>query len=265
MEENIPDKNPNWTSHETFKYLSKRELYLLKQSFSNDLYEELCKKQNLTEEDMTIRKNLLPLAQELAASSKYKDYLSDMKFSQSWMCQFRKKYYHELTSLSYTLEAKREVSKKAEKPKPKTKRTEWSTFSDPGLRRAEEIRETFSQDLHEEVSRRQNQTGEYVTNEKVRTLAKELAVDPKYEGYLSSYKFGYDWITHFRNKFDMRDLYKKRFTLDEKVQISVFIDNNPGLTNVEVGRQCSTLLGRKVAPEFVRKVKLNREKWEKLV
>ena len=91
------------------------------------------------------------------------------------------------------------------------------------------------------MSRRQNLTGEYISNEKVRGLAKELALDPKYQGYFSSNKFGYDWINRFRNKFGMKDLYKKRFTLDEKLKIIQYCDDNPGLTYVEVGQHLSRI------------------------
>ena len=114
------------------------------------------------------------------------------------------------------------------------------------------------------MSRRQSLTDESLaTNEEIRAIALELAVDPKYEGYFSSNNFSYRWMANFRKKFNMDDLYKKRFTFDEKVQIIQFIDSNPGLTNVEVGRHFSTILGRKVYPDVVRKVKLNREKYLK--
>ena len=261
----------------------------LRESFLKDLYEKWSHRQSLTKENMASDKNLRPLALELAADPKYKEYFTANKFCSDWMTRFRKKYNLERSSL--TAEEKSEICD-YKRENPTTALREMASIftsrfdkrvgrnmiarvlKDSQLMRTDEeielIRETFSQDLFEEVSRRQSLTAEYLTIENVRAIGKELAVDPKYQGVLSNHKFSYQWISDFRKKFNIiyknkqtGVIYNKRFTLDEKLQIIQFIDSNPGLTNVEVGRHFSTILGRKVYPDVVRKVKLNREKYLK--
>ena len=267
------------------KYLSRTqaEHQFYREKFSQDLYEEVSRRQTLTEENLTTNEKLRPLALELAANPKYKGYLSNNKFAREWMFRFRKRFNLDVLTVSLTPEEKKEICDyKRENPTTSLRemvkiftsrfdknfgRTMLARILKDSQSKTDEeielIRETFSQDLFAEVSRRQSLTTEYLSNEKVRSLAKELAVDPKYEGYFSSNNFSYRWMANFRKKFNMDDLYKKRFTLDEKLQIIQFIDSNPGLTNVVVGRHFSTILGRKVDPGVVRKIKLNREKYLK--
>lgn len=125
----------------------------------------------------------------------------------------------------------------------------------------ERIMETFSQDLYEEMSHRQSLTDEYLSNDKLRALALEVAADPKYEGHLSN-TFSYQWISRFRKKFNIESS-RTRFvsTIDQKLQIIQFIENNQGVSYGEVGRHFSKVFGRQISRWTVRGIHVNREKY----
>ena len=147
----------------------------MKKQFSQDLYEEVSRRQNLTDENLTTDENLRALAVGLAADSKYGGVLSSHKFSRSWLLKFRKKFRN---SGEKSMDGKQDENV--------------AVFNQyiPG-EEADIIRETFSQDLYKEMCRRQSLSGENLTtNEKLRALAVELAADPKYQA-----GFGPSWRT----------------------------------------------------------------------
>ena len=63
----------------------------IRETFSQDLYEEMCRRQSLTEENLDTYDKLRAIARELSADPKYKGYLSNYKFSYPWLTAFRKK------------------------------------------------------------------------------------------------------------------------------------------------------------------------------
>ena len=149
----------------------------IRQTFSQDLFEEFSRRQSLTDEDLTTDKKLRALALELAADHKYKGYLKYLEFSDTWLFEFRKKF---------RMNGGKQIDE----------------YVNPN--ELKELKETFSQDLYDEMTRRQSLTEENLANyENLRVLALELAADPKYKGYLSTYKFGRTWICAFRKKFNI--------------------------------------------------------------
>ena len=61
--------------------------------FKQDLYKEACRRQSLTNENVTTCDKLRSLAFELAAHDKYEGFFSTYKFGRSWMYSFRKQFH----------------------------------------------------------------------------------------------------------------------------------------------------------------------------
>ena len=210
---------------------------VMRQTFSQDLYEEFSRRQPLTDEDLASYKNLRALALELAADPKYKGYLRTFKFCNSWLCQFREKF---------RMKGEKRIDEKVN----------LNSQTETDLIKA--CKETFAKDLYDEMSRRQSLTDENLaTYENLRVLALELAADPKYEGYLSSCKFSDPWIGNFRKKFNIGQQYN---TTIEKLQILQYSDTNPELTLKEIAEHFSTLYRRTISIPAVSVIRKNREK-----
>ena len=196
----------------------------IRKTLSQDVYEELSRRQSLTKENLKTWEKVRALALELAAQPKYRGYFDDFTCPNSWLSQF------------------------------------WYDFDlHQGANRMKEI---FSQDLYEETCRRQELTGTFwASNENLSALANELAGDPKYKGYLSNNKFSSTWAFLFREKYDLKNP-ERLFSITEKQQIIQYCDDNPelSLTNEGIADHFSTLFGRKISSSTVSEVRRNREK-----
>ena len=259
---NYADKNRDLTLHEIAlrfsnkfekvavnTFISGKEASTIRETFSQDLYEEICRRQSLTDEDFTTNEKLRALALELSEDSKYHGYLKrqisegKLKFSYHWLNNFRKnirkngeKWMDGKEDANVNFNLKKEVD----------------------LIKA--CKETFSQDLFEEISRRQSLTDEKLTtNENLRVLALELAADPKYKGYLRSLKFCKSWLCRFREKYNLNDG-ERNFSITEKQQILQYTDNNPKSTLKEIAEHFSTVFGRSISTSTVSAIRRNREK-----
>ena len=175
---------------EYINFMTAKKASSIRETFSQDLYEELSRRQSLTDENLKTNKKLRVLALELAEDPKYSGYIEYsgqmskgyITFSDEWLNQFRKKFGFETVEISEKFIPREE---------------------------ADLIREVFSQDLYNEIYRRQSLSDENLTTyEKLRALAVELAADPKYQGYLSSYKFCNSWLTRFRKKMNFEEIEK---------------------------------------------------------
>ena len=62
-------------------------------TFKQDLYEELSRRQSLTDDDIFSNENLRAIALELARKPKYKQSMANFKCSESWMTKFRKQFH----------------------------------------------------------------------------------------------------------------------------------------------------------------------------
>ena len=255
------------------------ESNLIRETFSQDLYEEMSRRQSLTDENLTTNENLRALALELAPDSKYKGQLSSHKFANPWPSLFRKKFNLERYRILSTSEKQqiinysdshpgltsteigdhfstifgRTVSRWTVSSLRKNRKKYMDEKEDPNL-----IMEIFSKDLYAEFSRRQSLTNENLsTNEKLKALALELAADPKYKGQLSSQRFYYRWLSQFREKFNFK---KREYSITEKHQILEYSDTNPELSINAIAKHFSTLFGRTIPSITVRTIRLNREK-----
>ena len=130
-------------------------------------------------------------------------------------------------------------------------------------KREENVTKMFSQELYKELSRRQSLTDEYLASyENWRAIARELAADPKYKGYLSSHKFSKNWYSLFREKY-MKDS-GNHVSKTEKQQILLYIDYNPESTVKEIAQHFSICFGRPISEKIVqnvRKTESNRPKF----
>ena len=234
IRENVPNKN-------THKYRTAEEIQLIRESFSQDLYDEMSRRQSLTDENLTTNENLRALALELAINPKYDGYLSSYKFQIGWLSKFRKKYNLEVSGRRwFSLEQKQEILKYIESNPGLGVREVGAHFSTifeqtisaTTINKIRQNREkilntlsahekksieekatfascdlakrSFSQTLYEEANRRQSQTEEDLSSNKhLRALALELARQPKYEKYMGNFKFSNTWLSEFRKKFKM--------------------------------------------------------------
>ena len=218
----------------------------------------MSRRQSLTDENLTTNENLRALALELAADPKYKGYLSSHKFVDPWPYLFRKKFnLKDLKGQVRTISEKQQILKYSDSNPELSLREIGEHFSTlfgrtisentiqyirktreklMDQQEEENARDTFSQDLYEEVSRRQSLTDENFTNKNLRALAKELAADPKYKGYLSNNMFSNRWIANFRRKYDMEEgimssvLARNSFLQDLQAELS----RRQGLTKEDV-------------------------------
>ena len=219
------------------------------------------------------------MGSEMCIRDRYKGYISSNKFSWSWCSFFRDKYnlnrerisiYEKLQILNYSDRfPKSSLKKVAEHFSTVFRRsiTYWTVSAIKKNReklmdekREENARKIFSQDLYEEMSRRQCHTNEdLATYKNLRPLALELSANSKYEGYLSSHKFSKKWCYRFQEKYNLKE-YQCHLSMTEKQQILQYSERNPESTLTETAEHFSTLLGQTISERNILQIRKSREK-----
>ena len=195
----------------------------IKETFSQDVYDELSRRQSLTEETLTSNEEIRALALELATDPKYKGVLANHKFSSTWVLHFRKKFNFQYSDRRCLTTSEKQIIIEYSDNNPQLNGRQlgehFSTlfgrnvtrFTIANIRKnrqrymdenADVSSNTFKQDLYEELSRRQSLTDDDIfSNENLRAIALELARKPKYKQSMANFKCSESWMTKFRKQF----------------------------------------------------------------
>ena len=120
------------------------------------------------------------------------------------------------------------------------------------------MRESFSEELYEQLSLDQSPTKDLVkSSQEIRDIALKLARDPKYVGIYANFTFGQFWLRGFRNKFKVKS--KNGVTIKQKQVIIHYMDANPYLSDKEISQHFSTVFKRKIWPKFFKEIRNRRE------
>ena len=74
------------------KYIRTSVANLTRKNFSQELFEEMCRRQSLTDENVTSYKQIRALALELARDPKYEKHMGSSKFGNLWIAKFRENF-----------------------------------------------------------------------------------------------------------------------------------------------------------------------------